>query len=105
MQHNAEENSEPAKSGETDDLARVRIPASIPNKALFQVAGINPFGVAVANAYNLAQIDFVDPKALISGVDDSAMVISSVAQLHRNVSPKSEILQSVSDFQRMRVRA
>ena len=60
MDHNAEEDSESAKNGETDDLARVRIPASIPNKALLHVAGVNPFGVAVANAYNLAEIDFVD---------------------------------------------
>ncbi len=102
MQHQAKEHSESAKSGETDDLARVRISASVADKALFHIAGVDSFGVAVANAYNLAQIDFVDSKAVISGVDDSAMVISSVAQLHRNVSPKSHVLQSVSDLQRMR---
>jgi hypothetical protein len=105
MYYNAEDDSESAKSGETDDLARVRIPPGVADKALFHVAGVNPFGVAVANAYNLAQIDFVDPKAVISGIDDPAMVISSMEQLHRNVSPKSQILQSASDFQRLRVRA
>lgn len=105
MHHNADDNSEPGYSGETDDLARVRIMPSVADEALLHVAGVNSPGVAVANAYNLAQINFVEPKAVISGVNDPAMVIPSVAQSHRNVSTKSQILQLMSDFQCMRVRA
>jgi len=103
MYRNAEDDSESAKSGERDDPARVRVPARVADKALLHVAGVNSFGVAVADDNDLAQINFVDPKALISGVDDPAMVVSSVTQPHRNISTISQRLQLVSDFQRMRV--
>ena len=43
---------------------------SVADKALLHVAGVNSLGVAVADAYNLAQINFVDPKAVVCGVDD-----------------------------------
>src|SRR5258708_18837643 len=103
--HGADYGKQPAKSGEGDDPARVRIMSSVADQALLHVAGVNPLDVVVADGYHLAHVDFIDPKALISGIDDSAMVIPSVAQPHRHIPARSHKLQLVSDFQRMHVWA
>src|SRR5712692_1850638 len=104
MRHKEDHGSEPANDGETDNCAGVRIPPGVANKTLFHVATVNPFDIAVANRNDLAQINFADPKALISSVDDPAMVISSVAQPDGDISTNANVLEFVSDFHRVRVR-
>src|SRR5258707_12080902 len=103
--HGADYCEQPAKSGDGDDFACARIMSSVADQALLHVAGVNPLDVVVADGYDLAHVDFIDPKAVISGIDDPAMVVPSVAQAHRHIPARSHKLQLVSDFQRMRVWA
>ena len=98
MRHEKDHGSEPAYGGETDNLARVRVPPCVSDKTLFHIAPVNPFCVAVANSNNLAQINFVYLETAVSDGGDPAMVIPSVVQPDSDISTNSDVLELMSDF-------
>jgi hypothetical protein len=104
MRHEKDHGSEPANNGDTDNLARPRIPSCVADKTLFHIAPVNPFCVAVGNTNNLAQINFVYLKLVVSDCGDPAMIIPSLAQPDSDISTNSHVLELVSDFHGMRIR-